>query len=594
MKDTSNKFARFWNELKRRKVLRSLAIYAGTAFIILEAATIIFPRWGFPDWSIDLVLWLLILGAFINVIIAWIYDITPGGIQRTRPLEEQSREEKAPDSRGWKAATYISLVVIVALVIFNVFSPSRSLKAGDIQSLVILPFENFTGDDQLENMVAGMHSMLIGDMGRVSGLRVIGKTSSKLYKDADMSAGEIAGELNVDAVVEATIMSLGDTVWMQFILVSTNGEEEQLWVGEYRVDKGQILNLYNRVTKQITEEILITLTDSEENFLASDREADRDAIDAYIRSYAYWGDLSTESLDKAEEYLSLALEKDPEWAPIHAAMAIVWVGRLQMGMVESETGRQKVYEYIRRAHELDAEFADSPFINAVISIWTDWDWERGERELLQALATNPNHVMSRMYYAHLLMSLQRMDEAMVQGKLALELDPMNPLVLALYSVVLKGAGQHQAVMETLEKALAIDPGHDFTNGQMGRAYYNLGEYEKNLELQENYLTQQLGEERVPDLDSIYRKQGRLAAYQELARIEDFYAEELNHSPISRAIDLYRAGNFTRAIDELEKAYEMHEPNLPYIGTGTRFEALHDSARFLDILDKMNLPHPKTD
>lgn len=78
----------FLNEIKRRKVLRSLAIYAGTAIIILEAATIIFPRWGLPDWTIDLVLWILILGAFINVFISWIYDFTPDGIQRTKPLEE--------------------------------------------------------------------------------------------------------------------------------------------------------------------------------------------------------------------------------------------------------------------------------------------------------------------------------------------------------------------------------------------------------------------------------------------------------------------------------------------------------------------------
>ncbi len=592
MSDHPNRLSRFWKEVKRRKVLRSLAIYTGTAFVILEASTIIFPRWGFPDWSIDLVLWLLVMGAFINVILAWIYDLTPGGIEKTRPVNEEKGPGKAKVPNTWRIATYVSFVVIAGLLTLNIVGGAKELKAGDIQSLVILPFENFTGDDQLENMVAGMHSLLCGDMSRVSGLRVIGKTSSKLYKDVDMSAGDIASELNVDAVVEATVMCLGDSVCMQFRLVSTRGEETQLWVGEYSEDKSQILNLNNRVTKLITEEIMITLTDSEENFLASDRAADRDAIDAFIRSNAYWGDVSTEALNKAEEYLSLALEKDPEWAPLYAAMAVVWAGRLQMGKVESETGRKQVHAYIQRAHELDTEFTDSHYIKAVVSIWTDWDWERGEKEFLQALATNPNHVLSRMHYAHLLMSLQRMDEAMAQGKLALDLDPKDPLVLVLYSVLLKGAGQHQSVMEYLEKALSIDPEHSFTQSQLGRAYYNLGEYEKNLEIQGNSLSRVLGEEMVPDLDSIYRKHGRLAAYQEVARLWELYREEHAYHPISRAVDLYRAGSFTRALDELEKGYEMHNPNMPYIGTGTRFEALHDSARFLDILDEMNLPHPK--
>ena len=102
MKDTFKKLARLWKELKRRKVLRSLAIYAGTAFIILEASSIIFPLWNLPNWSINLVLWLLILGAFINVIIAWIYDITPGGMRRTKPTEEVATEERVSDSRAWK------------------------------------------------------------------------------------------------------------------------------------------------------------------------------------------------------------------------------------------------------------------------------------------------------------------------------------------------------------------------------------------------------------------------------------------------------------------------------------------------------------
>ena len=101
----------FWKEVKRRNVHRSLAIYAGTAFIILEASSLIFPRWGLPEWSIDLVLWLLILGAFINVIISWIYDITSGGIQKTKPLKEMESGVKTSDSKKWKAAT-LSLIHI--------------------------------------------------------------------------------------------------------------------------------------------------------------------------------------------------------------------------------------------------------------------------------------------------------------------------------------------------------------------------------------------------------------------------------------------------------------------------------------------------
>jgi tetratricopeptide (TPR) repeat protein len=148
-------------------------------------------------------------------------------------------------------------------------------------------------------------------------------------------------------------------------------------------------------------------------------------------------------------------------------------------------------------------------------------------------------------------------------------------------------------LEFLEKALSIDPGHAFTRGQLGRAYYNLGEYDKDLELQMNYLIRVLGKESLPDLVAKYNDLGRQAAYEEVVRLVELYLEEDYFGPISMAVDYYRIEAYGKALDELEKGYAKHDPNMPYIGTGTRYEALHDSARFLAILDGMNLPHPKS-
>ncbi|MEA3479152.1 MAG: hypothetical protein U9R60_13280, partial [Bacteroidota bacterium] len=214
-----NKISKFWQELKRRSVLRSLAIYAGSAFVFLEAATIIFPRWGFPDWSIDLVLYLIILGAAITIVVAWIFDITPQGVQKTKPVDEVRVSEKPSDSNAWKAATYISLVVIVAFIIFNVVPFNKLARAGTIESLVILPFDNFTGSDKSEYYVAGMHSSLITDIGQIGALRVMCKTTANSFKDTDMSVTEIASELNVDAAIEGSISCLGeDSVCVQIRL----------------------------------------------------------------------------------------------------------------------------------------------------------------------------------------------------------------------------------------------------------------------------------------------------------------------------------------------------------------------------------------
>jgi len=144
MPGRSNFLSRFWREIKRRNVHRSLAVYAGTAYVFLEASTIIFPRWGFPDWAIDALLYLLILGAIITVFVSWVFDVTPEGIKRTRPVEEVPEDEKIPVTNSWKVATYASLIVIVGLIVFNVFS--RNGISDDLSglgnSIAVLPFDN--------------------------------------------------------------------------------------------------------------------------------------------------------------------------------------------------------------------------------------------------------------------------------------------------------------------------------------------------------------------------------------------------------------------------------------------------------------------
>jgi adenylate cyclase len=481
-----NRMSRFWQELKHRKVLRSLAIYAGTAFIILEASTIIFPLWNFPEWSINLMLWLLILGAFINVIIAWFYDITPEGMRRTKPLEEVIPEGKIPDSRGWKAATYISLVVIVALVIFNVV-PKKLIKAGDIQSLLILPFDNYTGDDQLENMVSSMHALLIGDIGRIGGLRVLGETTSSLYKDVELSAPEIASEHNVDAVVEATVMCLGDSICLQIRLVSTAGDEEQLWVGDYKEDKGQMLNLYNRITKQIAEEVMIELTPQEKQRLSRSRIVEREAMDDYLMGISFLGDADLESLEKARNYLSSAIEKNPDWGTLYASMAQVWMSLVQMNYESPKIAGPKIFENLNKALELDPENAYVHFTNGMRAFLTEWDWDKAELELLKALASNPNDAMSRVIYAQLLGCLQRTDEAVKQGQLAIELDPLNPIVNALYSQVLSGTGDFDAALTYAEKVNAADPGNLLANTGIELVAYYFGDYDKVMEAAKHVL-----------------------------------------------------------------------------------------------------------
>ena len=590
MPDKPKGLSHFWKEVKRRNVLRSLAIYAGTAFIILEACSLIFPRWGLPDWSIDLVLWLLIMGAFVNVIISWIYDITPQGVQKTKPSSQIQEGAGPADSKKWKAATYISLVVIVALIFLNIVGGPKQLRAGDIQSLVVLPFDNLTGDDQLEYFVEGMHASLIGDMGKVGGLRVISKTSSSIYKNVDMSLPEIAAELAVDAVVETQVMCLGDSICLQVKVVTPFPEEKLLWIADYKEEKSQILNLYNRVTRQIAEEVKIELTPHEELILTQTRTVNKEAYDDYLMGLYYWDKLGKEPLEKALEYFNSAIEHDPKWAPPYAGVAQVWVGMAQMGFVAPQIAGPMIFENLSNALELDPDFAASHFIQATIAVWSEWNWEKGKEEFLKALSLSPNDALSRIYYAHLLINLQKKEEALAQGQLALDLDPLNPLVLGLYAVVLSCNDQWEEALEHVEKAISIDPFSFFAHHILEFVSYEVEDVDALIKSVRFIFP--FGEEVFLSIEKTSEEKGLQTAYEEIVT----HLEDLQQSrflvPVHMANRYVRIHQYDKAMEQLELGFEVRDQNMPYIASGfNNLDPLFTDPRYIALMENMNLPLP---
>jgi tetratricopeptide (TPR) repeat protein len=427
-------------------------------------------------------------------------------------------------------------------------------------------------------------------MGRISGLRVIGKTSSKIYKDTDMSAKEIARELNVDAVVESTIMCLGDSVCMQFRLVSTSGEEDQIWIGDYREDKRQILNLFNKITRQVADEVMIELTPEEEKLLSKSRTVDREAYDAYLKGSYFIDDGSKESLYKALEYLNSAVEKDPEWAPLYTGLTMVWLSIAQMGYESPEIAGPKIFENLNKALELDPDNADSHFVSGMMAYLIEWDWEKSEKEFLKALAINPNDAMSRVFYAQLLSILQRPGEALTQGQLAIDLDPLSPLIQVTYGAMLCGIGDFKTALAYGEKVTAVDPEHVLANSLIEVAAFYCRDYNKVMEAAKYVLAAK--EVDFKEVERIFGETGFVAAYEEILRQSEVLAQKGFFPPIEMEYRYIMVDQPDKAMEWIEKGFEVHDQGMPYIATHTFLcEPLFDNPRFIEILQKMNLPLP---
>ena len=242
---------KFFSELERRKVYRVSIAYGIAAWVLAQIASLVSDSFEADPWVMKMIIIILILGFPVALILSWIFDIGPEGIERTAALEDSEVEPNKPISVKMVISV---LVVIILVVVGGRWSVQQFFitKKGPINSLAILPFDNFTGTDSLEYFAEGMQSSLIGDMQKISALRVPSKTSSNSFKDDAASIPEIATELNVDAAVEGSITCMGeDSICVQIRLVRAFPEEQQLWVQDYRIEKKEILNLYENLDRRL-------------------------------------------------------------------------------------------------------------------------------------------------------------------------------------------------------------------------------------------------------------------------------------------------------------------------------------------------------
>ena len=587
MANSSNRLSQFWRELKRRNVHRSLAIYAGTAFVILEASDIIFPRLGLPDWSIDVVLYLLILGAAVTLVVSWIFDLTPKGVEKTKPLDEVQEGVNPVVSYGWKIATYASIAVIVGLIIFNLAVGFKQIQESTIQSVVVLPFDNFTGNEEFEYFVSGMHASLIGDMGKISGLRVVSKTTSNTFRDNDQSVPEIASELIVDAVVEANVMCLDDSVCVQFKLFSAFPEEQLLWSKSYDSDMSNILNLYNWVIKDIADAIQLPLSYEQLTQLAQPRPVNPDAYELYLKGKFNLGFLSQESQTAAMDYFNKAIEIDPEYASAYAGIAGVWAVLKQMDYVTPDEANPKLEEYMSRALQLDNQSAEIYFYDGIKKVWTDFDWEGGENSFKSCLEINPNFSETRAYLSHLMMLLKRPDEMRAHMKLALENDPKNPLIQVLATVELMIESKYDLCIDRAIQLQTMMPNNPLLMLVLFQCFTETGEYDKAIIELRKIFNQLADDTVIGTLDREYNSAGFKEA---LIAAADIWTERFAGASAQHATMLYAyGGNIEKMLYWLERAYIRRDPSNPYLGVIPSLRPYHDEPRYTEIMQRMNLP-----
>jgi TolB-like protein/Tfp pilus assembly protein PilF len=454
-----------------------------------------------------------------------------------------------------------------------------------IESIAVLPLQNLSGDPEQEYFADGMTEALITDLAKIGALKVISRSSSMRYKGTDKPLAEIANELDVDALVEGSALRVDGSVRIMAQLIDPE-TEQALWAESYEQDLENVLLLWSEVAQAIAGEVQVALTPEDTKRLAGARPVDPEAHDAYLKGTYYHDSLTREDLDTAERYFELAMEKDPSYAPAYAGLSNVWAGRRQMGFVSPDEGGAKAKAAALQAVALDDTSAEAHEALAGIRTYTDWDWAGAEPEYRRALELDPNYATTHAYYGVFLANMGRIDEAIPHSERALDLDPFNALFHRLYSGCLNRARRYDDAIAAARTALAMQPG--IARGQLQLALFSKGMRDEQLAYQRQLFA---GDpELIGALEQGLAEAGYEGAQRRIADVLASRYENSGMGDVRRlAIHYVYAGDHGRAMDWLERAFEVHTPALVGIGSLPIFDPLRPDPRFQDLLRRMNLP-----
>jgi len=334
----------------------------------------------------------------------------------------------------------------------------------------------------------------------------------------------------------------------------------------------------------------VTLTPDEEIQLTRSRTIDPEAYEAYLKGQFHWYKLTPADVETALQYFELAREKDPDYALAHVGIALVWGGRGQMGLVPPREAGPKKMEAVLRALELDNTLAEAHYALATTKTWGEWDWEAAKNEYRRALELNPSYADLRAYYSHFLMIMKRPDEAIAQMERALELDPFNPLIQILSSVVLAYSfHQIDDAIERNRNVLRTVPNHQLALWILHVLYFEQGMLGDSLEAAKAQAAARGDSETVGALEHGFAEAGFRGAMSRAGEILAARSAKTYVWPFYVAMKFAMASENPRALDWLERAFNEGDGNMPYIGLDFSFDGLRDEPRFQELLRRMDFP-----
>jgi len=572
-------------------VIQAFLIYLSSGWIILEMTDYFISNYDLTARFRDILLIIMIIGLPITLFITWI-------LSREKPKEEEKgvRGFKFLLKRPWFS---IPGVIVIGMLIFSAVryvyqhntedAPFPNIAAAMQQpevSLAVLPFTSFTGSSDQDWVIEGQHESLIHELSRVSRfrpLRIISRSTVDAFKNYNKPISEIAREIDVDYLVETSVLASEDSVFLQLRLIHLVPEESVVWAETLSSDFGHILGFYSNLAHQIARRVNLGLSPDEEEILGIDREINPECYKAYLRGMYQLNLLTPEGMDKGLEYLHEAVRIDPAEPFAHAGLAL---GYLEIAHSPLDPGDAltKAEAAASQAFKLDTTLAEIYTALGEVYLYELWKFDLAREYLEKALRINPNLAIAHYHYAWALFLFGETEQAIKEHNLARKYDPFNPLHTAYLGILYYSNGQFDKAIETTLESFEL--AKDYSGGYfvLGWAYLQAGMPEEAIETHEKMI------ELYPwwswGLGYTYAVTGHTAEAMEIVnQLES--AEPNNWNAVGLAYIYTGLGEMDEAFKWLN--YEPHHAFTAWAAVQPEFKELWKDPRFEEFLERLNLP-----
>jgi TolB-like protein/DNA-binding winged helix-turn-helix (wHTH) protein/Flp pilus assembly protein TadD len=509
-------------------------------------------------------------------------DATPVGTPSLELAGTLATPEHLPARRAWKrpAAVLVPLLLLASFAAWTFYSGGH--PAPVIRSLAVLPLESLSNDASQEYFADGMTDELISDLGQIRALRVISRTSVMAYKHTRKSLPQIARELNVDAVVEGTVLRVGDRVRITAQLIE-GSVDRHIWSQSYQGELRDTLTLQNNVARAIADQIRINLNPQEQSALTSVRVVNPVAYESYLKGRYFWNKRTTDGLTTALAYFNQAIKEDPTDASAYSGLADTYalLGDWQYAVMTPKEALPKAKAAAIKALELDSSLGEAHTSLAFCLDGFDWDFDHAGREFQRAIELNPGYATAHHWYAWHLALLRRFDEAIAEMRKAEALDPLSLVINADLAELLSLSHSYDESIRQSRKTIEMDPNFGLAHNHLGQAYLQEHKTEEAIaELQKAVTLSGGGATCIANLARAYVAAGKRS--DAVALLNDLRKRSTpGHSFASEIAVIYAAlGDADQAMTWLEHGYE--ERFNPGVLIRPGFDPLRADPRFEDL------------